>query len=94
MARDAKIIIRVPDEIKEDFQTIAESMGMTMSSLGAYCIGKFLNEEKNKKEMHEKMIELISPKIISQLEGVDLNNPKVLEAMTDTFNFIAKQQQK
>lgn len=41
-ARDDKVIIRITEDIKLQFQKQAEKRGMTMSSLGAYVIGDWV----------------------------------------------------
>lgn len=46
MQRDDKVIIRLSVEKKEEFQKLAEDLGMTMSALGAYVIGNFLRTQK------------------------------------------------
>lgn len=55
MARDEKVVIRLTDDVKAEFQTVAESMGMTISSLGSYVIGDYLRRLKNDKVIMEKM---------------------------------------
>lgn len=52
MAREAKIIIRIKQDVKEKFQTHAENLGMTVSGLGAYVIGLWLlKQEPDRKEV-------------------------------------------
>lgn len=41
-ARDDKVIIRITEEMKIQFQKQAEKRGMTMSSLGAFVIGDWM----------------------------------------------------
>ncbi|MCL6588178.1 MAG: hypothetical protein K6T72_17085 [Anoxybacillus sp.] len=56
MARDERIIIRLRADVKEEFQDMAEQMGMTISALGSYVIGKFVVDHKRNRELQEKMI--------------------------------------
>ena len=56
MARDERIIIRLRADVKEEFQGMAEEMGMTISALGSYVIGKFVVDHKRNRELQEKMI--------------------------------------
>lgn len=56
MARDERIIIRLRTDVKEEFQRLAEDMGMTISALGSYVIGKFVVDHKRNRELQEKMI--------------------------------------
>jgi hypothetical protein len=57
MARDEKVVIRLRADVKEEFQRMAEELGMTISSLGSYVIGKFVRENKKSAALQEKMIE-------------------------------------
>lgn len=56
MARDERIIIRLRADVKEEFQDMAEEMGMTISALGSYVIGKFVVDNKRMRDLQEKMI--------------------------------------
>ena len=56
MARDERIILRLRTDVKEEFQGMAEEMGMTISALGSYVIGKFVVDHKRNRELQEKMI--------------------------------------
>lgn len=56
MARDEKIIIRLTEDVKGEFQMLAEELGMTISALGSYVIGAYVREQKNKMAFQEKMI--------------------------------------
>lgn len=52
MAREAKIIIRIKEDVKQKFQAHAESVGMSVSGLGAYVIGLWIyKQEKDAKEV-------------------------------------------
>ncbi|MBY6270396.1 hypothetical protein [Parageobacillus thermoglucosidasius] len=51
MARDDKVIIRLRSDVKEEFQRIADELGMTISALGSYVIGKFVRENKKSEMM-------------------------------------------
>lgn len=44
--REAKVIVRLTVEKKEEFQQLAEELGITMSALGAYVIGNFIRTQK------------------------------------------------
>lgn len=78
MARDAKIIIRVSEDMKEDFQTMAEDMGITMSGLASYVLGNFMREEKLKRSMQEKMLEQVSPELMSTIQG-GMKDPQMIQ---------------
>lgn len=55
MARDEKVVIRLTDDVKNEFQEVAGTMGMTISALGSYVIGDYLRRLKNDKAIVEKM---------------------------------------
>lgn len=57
MARDSKVIIRLTDEIKEEFQSLADEYGMTISALGSYVIGKYIQQERRGKEFQKQMVQ-------------------------------------
>lgn len=57
MARDERIIIRLRSDVKEEFQQIAEELGMTISALGSFVIGKFVRENKKNAALQEKILE-------------------------------------
>jgi len=72
MARDEKVIIRLTDDIKSEFQQIAEEMGMTISALGSYVIGAYIREQKNKVAFQEKMISpMVETMSKISLESID-----------------------
>lgn len=91
MARDDKIIIRVSEEMKNNFQQLAESMGMTMSGLGAFVIGNYLREETYKREMQEKLLKDITPQFMDSINNIDLSDPRIAKAMEETFKHLATQ---
>lgn len=43
--RDDKVIIRITEDIKLQFQKQAEKRGLTMSALGAFIIGDWVREQ-------------------------------------------------
>lgn len=44
--REKKVIVRLSPEKHEEFQRLADELGLTMSALGAYVIGNFLRTQK------------------------------------------------
>lgn len=46
MVRQAKVIIRINDKMKETFQEYADRLGMTTSGLGSYVIGQWVDMQK------------------------------------------------
>lgn len=94
MAREEKIVIRVSEEMKDSFQELATTLGMTMSSLGSFVIGNFIREETYKRQMQEKLLEQVAPQIVDSINGVDLNDPRIAKVIADTFSGLANQQQK
>lgn len=77
MARDSKLVIRVTDEIKEEFERIADTYGMTISALGSYVVGRFIQQEKRTVEFQEKMVkptvDTLNRMVGEKIEGKDLS---------------------
>jgi len=46
MAREAKVVIRLVEEKKDEFQELADQLGMSMSSLGSFVIGQWIYQQK------------------------------------------------
>lgn len=44
--REKKVVVRLSEEKHEEFQRLADELGLTMSALGAYVIGNFLRTQK------------------------------------------------
>ena len=44
--REKKVIVRLSEEKHEEFQRLADELGLTMSALGAYVIGNFLRTQR------------------------------------------------
>jgi antitoxin component of RelBE/YafQ-DinJ toxin-antitoxin module len=85
MARDERVIIRLRADVKEEFQRLADDMGMTISALGSYVIGKFVTDHKRNRELQEKMVapavnELI--KMISDDASKSLEVAQVFDLMS------------
>ncbi|MGW9286394.1 hypothetical protein ACWGSA_30330, partial [Streptomyces diastaticus] len=49
-----KLVIRLVESVKEDFQAYSEELGMTMSALGSYVVGEWIRQQKNKERLEEK----------------------------------------
>jgi len=56
MPRETKIVLKVTEEIKNDLQDRAKRYGMTMSALGAYVIGQWLENQVTAREQIMKTI--------------------------------------
>lgn len=85
MARDDKIIIRVSEDMKKDFQSLAESMGMTMSGLGAFVVGNYMREEKHKRDMQLRLLDQVTPQFLDAVNKVDLDDPRLMQSVSDTI---------
>lgn len=57
MARDSKVVIRLTDEVKEEFQKLADSYGMTISALGSYVIGRHLSDIRKQQNLTSDMLQ-------------------------------------
>lgn len=90
--REDKVIIRLTPELKTEFQEMAESMGMTMSGLGAFVIGNYMKEEKRKQEMQKSLLEQITPQFMDSIQNIDLSDPRILKTMAETFTHLAANQ--
>lgn len=63
MARDETIKIRITTEKKEQLQSIADDMGLTMSALGAYIIGQWVMQYNNvSKPIQQNAVNLMTEK--------------------------------
>lgn len=83
MARDEKVIIKINSDVKERFQSMAESYGMTMSSLGAFAISRMVKEEETRYQLNEKAIEMMVGQGIEKAEDMfsEDNLRKILEPL-------------
>lgn len=78
MAREAKVIIRLDESIKTKFQQVAEERGMTISALGSYVIGTWVNEEEHKKDLQERLTLSLKSDILQvakEFQIQELNRP-------------------
>jgi hypothetical protein len=46
MARNARISIKVTTDMKKEMENLANSYGLSISSLGAYIVGQWMSEKK------------------------------------------------
>lgn len=74
MARENKVMIRLTDDIKNDFKQMAEDYGMTISALGSYVIGKYVQEEKRKRKLQEEMLNPMVEKVSQNLDYSEFEN--------------------
>ena len=93
MAREEKIVIRVSEKMKNDFQELADSMGMSMSGLGAFVIGHYMREELHRRQMQDKLLEQLSPHLLESLASVDVADPRFEKVVTDTITKLSRQAQ-
>ena len=49
MKRDTRVTIKVTAELRNELDDLAKSYGLTMSSLGAFIIGQFMESVRVKK---------------------------------------------
>jgi predicted transcriptional regulator len=87
MARDERVIIRLRTDVKDEFQRMADDMGMTISALGSYVIGKFVTDHKRNRELQEKMI---APAVDELIKLVSTDVEKSIE-VTQVFEMMAGQ---
>ena len=51
MARNARVSIKVTVDMKNEMEAIANSYGLSVSSLGAYIVGQWVSEKREEKRM-------------------------------------------
>ncbi|WP_297987401.1 hypothetical protein [uncultured Anoxybacillus sp.] len=83
MARDERIIIRLRTDVKEEFQRLAEDMGMTISALGSYVIGKFVVDHKRNRELQEKMVVPAVNELVKMIADDMPNNLEFVKFIED-----------
>lgn len=49
MKRDTRVTIKVTAELRSELDNLAQSYGLTMSSLGAFIIGQWIESVREKK---------------------------------------------
>ncbi|HNX28696.1 MAG TPA: hypothetical protein PKN87_04710 [Syntrophomonadaceae bacterium] len=49
MKRDTRVTIKVTAELRNELDNLAQSYGLTMSSLGAFIIGQFMESVRERK---------------------------------------------
>jgi len=79
VARDEKVVIRITAEVKEEMEKICASRGLTLSALGAYAIGTYVEQERKKNELTQKSLDVMLPSMQTLLEGYaveELNREK------------------
>lgn len=59
MARTARVTIKLTESMRDELEQIAINLGLTISSLGAYVLGKYIYENKAA-ENTELELELIN----------------------------------
>lgn len=58
--REEKVVVRLNEQIKNDFQAIAEEHGITMSALAAFIIGGFVRQQKTiVAPMNEQIMQIV-----------------------------------
>jgi len=83
LARDERIIIRLRTDVKEEFQRLAEDMGMTISALGSYVIGKFVVDHKRNRELQEKMVVPAVNELVKMIADDMPNNLEFVKFIED-----------
>jgi CopG-like RHH_1 or ribbon-helix-helix domain, RHH_5 len=46
MGRDVKLVVRLAENVRDEFQKLADAHGVTMSALAAYLIGQHVYQQK------------------------------------------------
>lgn len=90
MARDEKIVIRLTEEVKTDFQKMADDLGMTISALGSYVIGRYVKEEKKREMLQEQMIHPTIDKIMEHVVTT-MDRKDMAKVLNQVTNHITKE---
>lgn len=90
MARDEKIVIRLTEEVKTDFQKMADDLGMTISALGSYVIGRYVKEEKKREMLQEQMIHPTIDKIMEHVVTT-MDRKDIAKVLNQVTNHITKE---
>lgn len=56
MARDEKLVIKLEERMKFQFQAYADRMGVTMSALGAFVVGQWVDAQNRLNSVSENMV--------------------------------------
>ncbi|OQP08980.1 hypothetical protein [Geobacillus thermoleovorans] len=86
MARDEKVIIRLTQETKNKFQSIADRYGLTISALGSYVIGEYVSRIEKNEEMQQKMFETLLEdmvEVVAREAGKSLEMVGALEKVAE-----------
>lgn len=68
MARDEKLMIRLDEKMKFQFQMYADRYGVTMSALGAMIIGQWVDAQNLQSQAREKVIETAQASVKNKLD--------------------------
>lgn len=65
MGRDDYIKVRLTEDMKVAFQTIANEYGMTMSALGSYIVGSYVKQQRR---IIDPLLDSLGEKIIDSVK--------------------------
>jgi len=69
MAREEKIMVRIKEEVKNEFQKKANEYGLTMSALAAYIIGQWVYQQRMMDPLYSQLGDKIGELIRRQIEA-------------------------
>jgi len=79
MAREEKIMVRIKQEVKSEFQKRALEYGLTMSALAAYIIGQWVYEQRMLDPLYSQLGDIVK-ELIQREDIVKELIPRVIEA--------------
>jgi len=68
LARDEKLMIRLDEKMKFQFQMYADRYGVTMSALGAVIIGEWVDAQNLQAQAREKVLETAQASVKQKLD--------------------------
>lgn len=88
MARDEKLMIRLEEKTKWEFQRLADRYGVTMSALGAVILGQWVDQQREAGKVKDMLMvqageglkeQLAKPITDEQFEALQKSAPGFIE---------------
>lgn len=84
--RDATVQIRLKPEMRDKLSAYADRLGVPMSSLGAFVIGNFLDQqERVMGPTIQKMVESITKAMVDEMKGQEAILEEHLGQFVESF---------
>lgn len=94
MAREEKLVLKLEEKMKFQFQQYADQFGVTMSALGAFVIGQWVTSQNRLEAYNERLVAETAAAVqsrtssISVDEGLDslMGRPELIQKLFETFS--------